>query len=234
LTKKTNAKKNEKTAASPDARPDAEGATDMPKHFGKHNAARHIAPPPAAQPKAMQPSASATAPEAPQSKQPQSSVWKDLGSLAVKIAVIALVFVLVFTFLYGFQRNTDPDMSPMVKDGDLVLYYRLDKTYTVGDLLLLDFKGKREIRRVVAAAGDIVDITDSGLVVNGSVQQEPDIYEKTQRYAAGVAFPLTVGKNQVFVLGDARENATDSRIYGPVNIRDTLGKVITVIRRRSF
>jgi type IV secretory pathway protease TraF len=38
----------------------------------------------------------------------------------------------------------------------------------------------------------------------------------------------------VFVLGDAREGAADSRIYGPVNTEDTLGTVITVIRRRSL
>jgi len=162
------------------------------------------------------------------------SVWRELGSLGIKIVVVVLVFVLIFTLLYGLQRNTDPDMFPMVKDGDLVMYYRLDKDYTAGDLLLLEYKGDTEVRRVVAKAGDTVDIKDGGLVVNGALQQEPAIFEKTQRYADGATFPLTVGPGQVFVLGDARNNATDSRVYGPVNEKDTLGKVITIIRRRGF
>jgi len=46
--------------------------------------------------------------------------------------------------------------------------------------------------------------------------------------------PLTLGAGQVFVLGDARQNATDSRVYGAVNTKDTLGKVITVIKWRDL
>jgi len=142
--------------------------------------------------------------------------------------------MLTFTFLYGFYRNADPDMAPMIKDGDLVMFYRLDKDYAIGDLLLLDFQGERQVRRVVAKAGDIVDITEDGLIINGAIQQEPDIFQQTRRYESGVVFPLTVREGQVFALGDARKNATDSRVYGPVDTKDTLGTVMTVIRRRGF
>ena len=73
-----------------------------------------------------------------------------------------------------------------------------------------------------------------GLLINGSLQQEQEIYQKTERYQEGGEFPLTVPEGQVFVLGDSRSGATDSRIYGSVEIEDTLGKVMTVIRRRSI
>ena len=162
------------------------------------------------------------------------SVWRELGLLAIKLAVITIGFVLIFTFLYGFHRNTDPDMAPMVKDGDLVLFYRLGKNFAIGDLLLLDFQDERQVRRVIAKAGDVVDITENGLIINGAMQHEPEIFQQTWRYANGVTFPLTIGEGQVFVLGDARENAIDSRVYGPVNTSDTLGTVITVIRRRGL
>ncbi|MCL2365453.1 MAG: signal peptidase I [Oscillospiraceae bacterium] len=162
------------------------------------------------------------------------SIWSELGALAVKILVITVILTLIFTFFYGFHRTTDPDMTPMVKTGDLVLFYRLGRDYVIGDLLLLDFQGERQIRRVVARAGDTVDITESGLVVNGSLQQELDIFQQTWRYENSFDFPLTVGQGQVFVLGDAREGATDSRVYGSVNTEDTLGTVITIIRRRNL
>jgi len=87
---------------------------------------------------------------------------------------------------------------------------------------------------VNATAGDTVDITENGLVINGGLQQERDIYRKTERYAGGIGFPVTLKEGQVFVMGDARDGVTDSRIYGPVNVRDTLGKVITIVRRRNL
>ena len=164
----------------------------------------------------------------------ENSFLRELGALIVKVVSIAAIFTLIFTFIYGFYRSIDPDMTPLVKNGDLVIFYRLDKNYAIGDLLLLDFQGNRQIRRVVARAGDVVDIKDGGISVNGAIQQEPEIYQTTRAYENGVPFPLTVGEGQVFVLGDARENATDSRVYGPIKTDDTLGTVFTVIRRRGL
>jgi len=94
--------------------------------------------------------------------------------------------------------------------------------------------GKKQVRRVVATAGDTVDITENGLMINGALQNEPGIYQETQRYAEGIEFPVILRESQVFVLGDARANTTDSRIYGPVNINATHGKVITIFRRRNL
>ena len=170
---------------------------------------------------------------APQ-RPPPPSVGQELKALGLKIGVIAAAFALLFTFMYGLHYSKEPSMHPAVKDGDLVLYYRMDKKYKPGDLLLLTFRRQNQVRRVVAVAGDTVDITEEGLLINGSLQQERGIYQKTQRYADGAQFPLTLKTGQVFVLGDARENADDSRIYGPVNIKDTRGSVITILRRRNL
>jgi len=167
-------------------------------------------------------------------RSPEPSVWRELRSLGIKIAVIAASALLLFTCVYGLHRSAEPGMNPSVKDGDLVIFYRFDKKYRAGDLALLAFQGKKQVRRVIATAGDTVDITEDGLMINGALQQEPGIYQKTQRYAEGVSFPLTLGEGQVFVLGDAREGATDSRIYGAVNAGDTRGTVITIFRRRSL
>jgi signal peptidase I len=163
-----------------------------------------------------------------------SPLLRDLLGLLAKIAVIAAIALLIFTLIYGLHRNMDPDMAPAVKDGDLVVFYRLDKNYAAGDLLELNFEGKRQVRRVVAIEGDEVDITENGLVVNGAIQQEREIFEETQRYEGGTPLPVTLGEGEVFVLGDSRDNATDSRVYGPVKAEDTHGSVIAVIRRRNL
>lgn len=164
----------------------------------------------------------------------EDSLTKDVAFLLIKIAVIVLVFVLVFTFLFGLHRMADPSMNPAIRDGDLLMFYRLNKTYAPGDTILLEFEGKHQVRRVIAMPGDTVDISEKGLTINGAFQQELEIFQTTARYAQGVTFPLTVGEDEIFVLADARENAVDSRIYGTVNINDTLGKVMVVLRRRSI
>ncbi len=162
-------------------------------------------------------------------------VWVDLLFLLLKIAICVLVFVLLFTFLFGIIRYQEPAMAPAIKDGDLVIFYRCKQSgYLPRDAIVLEAEGQRQVRRVVATAGDMVDIVEDELMINGAFQQEPDIYQITQRYQEGVAFPLTVPEGQVFVLGDSRTIATDSRNYGCVKIEDTLGKVIIVIRKRDI
>ena len=126
-------------------------------------------------------------------------------------------------------------MDPAVKDGDLVIYYRLDKNYVANDLAVLEKQGKTQVRRVVGIDGDKIDINrDNGLEINGYPQQEDNIYTETLPVVGKTKFPLTVGTEQVFVLGDNRKYAVDSRTYGCVDKSDTKGKVIAVIRRRSL
>ena len=164
------------------------------------------------------------------------SVWKDLLFLLVKIASIVLALLLLVTLVFGVIRYQEPSMAPAIKNGDLVIFYQFTgiSGYLPQDVIVLNYNDQRHARRVVATAGDTVDITDAGLLVNGALQQEPEIFQKTERYQEGISFPLTVPEGQVFVLGDSRTGAADSRIYGCVKIEDTLGKVMTVIRRRGI
>ncbi|MCL2806716.1 MAG: signal peptidase I [Coriobacteriia bacterium] len=162
------------------------------------------------------------------------TVWYDLGMLGAKIAAIALIGVALFTFVYGLHYNLDAGMEPAVRDGDLVVFYRWGTDYRAGDLAVVTYEGQAQVRRVVAVAGDTVDISERGLIINGSLQQERRIFFETVRYADGPELPLTLGPGEIFVLGDARENVADSRIYGAVRSEDTKGSVLSVLRRRNF
>ena len=87
----------------------------------------------------------------------------------------------------------------------MAFYYRLDKNYVVNNTLVYEYKGEKQVRRVVAVAGDTVDIKDNSLYINGSRQQESWIYTDTERYDTDVDFPMKLGKDEVFVLGDNRK-----------------------------
>lgn len=162
------------------------------------------------------------------------SILLDILILVGKILAIVLVFLALFTWLFGLFRNSDPFMAPAIKDGDLVFFYRLDKDYSAQDILVLEVEGRKQVRRVVATAGDQVDVTEEGLIINGAIQQEPAIFYPTYRYEQGIAFPVTLSEGEVFVLGDYRTNAEDSRLYGVVHSEKTLGKVMSIFRRRGI
>lgn len=163
------------------------------------------------------------------------SPLNDLLLLVFKMGLVAAFLIFMTTFFFGITQARDVSMEPAIKEGDLVIYYRPDKSYVTGDAIVVDYNGKLQVRRVVAIAGDTVDISaDGGLIVNGSTQIESDIYTQTLPYTDGITFPVTVGDGEVFVLGDDRTSAEDSRIYGTVSISATKGAVMTVIRRRGI
>ena len=164
----------------------------------------------------------------------KGSIRADILFLLAKTVILIIVVLLLFTVVFGVVRVRDMSMKPAIMEGDLVFFYRFQKDYSAGDLIALKENGETEIRRVVAVAGDTVDITDDGLYVNGNLQQESYIYTETRPYTEGISFPLTLSEGEVFVLGDKRDSAEDSRIYGAVDLTESLGKVMTLIRRRNF
>lgn len=166
----------------------------------------------------------------------EGSVLYEILVLLLKVVGILAVLAVLFTFVFGITRVTDLSMYSAVKDGDLVIYYRMDKDFSTGELAVLEYDGEKQVRRVVAVAGDEVDIDleNYRLIINGSPQAESDIHELTARFDTGVEFPLVVGEGQVFLLGDGRQHSIDSRMYGCVNVKDLLGKASAILRVRGL
>lgn len=166
-------------------------------------------------------------------KQPPTLLQEILYFL-IKLTLIALAVTLIFTFMFGIVRYNSSNMSPAMQEGDLIVFYRLDKEYKASDAIVVKYNDEYQIQRVIAVAGDTVDITEGGLMVNGAYQNETRVYTETYRYEEGIDFPLTVPEGEVFVLSDNRTNAVDSRLYGTVRIKDTYGSVMSVLRRRNI
>ena len=54
-------------------------------------------------------------------------IRKELGFLGLKLVLMAGVIVLLFGVIFGFCQTQDDSMNPTIKEGDLILYYRLQK-----------------------------------------------------------------------------------------------------------
>lgn len=127
-------------------------------------------------------------------------------------------------------------MFPKVVPSDLLIYYRLEDSYYVGDLIVLDDQGADYALRMVAGPGDKVDVSPEGrLVINDVSQQESEIFYDTGTYETDqVSFPLVLSEDEIFVLGDMRRGAKDSRYFGPVKKSNIKGKVFSLYRRANF
>lgn len=167
-------------------------------------------------------------------KQQSTTFGAELLFLLRKVLLLGGLLVLCGIFLFGFTRNTDLGMTPAIKSGDLVCFFRLSKSYAAADVVAVKIDGSFQTRRVVAVGGDTVDLTDQGLLVNGYLQQESGVTGETLAYTDGITFPVVLAEDQYFLLGDNREQSTDSRLYGAVKEADTLGKVVLILRRRDI
>lgn len=173
--------------------------------------------------------------ESAQKKKKKRTALSDLSTLLIKIGAGFLLILLLMTYIFGISRLDGTSMEPSVKDGDLVVFYRLDKEFSTLDLAAVEFEEEVYVLRVVAKNGDTVDINENGVFVNGALQFENYTYgSQTSRYVDGPEFPIKLKEDELFLLADNREGATDSRLFGAVRREDTLGKVMTIIRRRNF
>lgn len=169
-----------------------------------------------------------------ENKNDKNTAIRDIRNFFIKLAVIILLFWILLKFVFGLAVMEGEDMYPRIRDGDLMVYYRLQNEYHIGDVVTFSRDGIRRTGRIVAQGGDTVDINEEGqLLVNGSVQDE-EIFYPTEKVGEENSFPCELDEGEVYLLSDFRTNGTDSRTYGPVNSEELDGKVITILRRRGI
>lgn len=149
--------------------------------------------------------------------------------------IIVLILWLMFGCICGLITAPNNDMYPHIKTSDLLLYYRFDEDIKAQDVVVLKKNGTRYVGRVVACSGDTVEITDQEtLVINGNIMTESNIFYSTPRLEGFAEYPVTLEKDEFFILCDSRSGAEDSRYYGIVKDDEILGTVISVLRRNNL
>lgn len=154
-------------------------------------------------------------------------------SLFFRVVVLALTAYVIFTQVFLITQNKGQGMFPAIKDGDLIIGYRLQQEYAKNDVVVYTVNGEQRVGRIIGRPTDVVTISDTGsLLVNGTTQTGEILYPTYAK--EGLEYPYRVPEGQIFILGDYRTNAEDSRDHGSVIMEHVKGKVITILRRRGL
>ncbi len=132
-----------------------------------------------------------------------------------------VVFVVLFTYIivtYVGQRTevVGSSMYPTLHDGDNLLVDKISYRFTDierFDIIVFEYQHEENvyyIKRIIGLPGETVQITDGNIYINGELLEEDYGYEVMESDGLA-AEPVTLGENEYFVLGDNRNDSTDSR-----------------------
>lgn len=129
---------------------------------------------------------------------------------------------------FHFDANEILNVLPFVEREGENIIYPLHPPQR-GDIVVFDppVNGttKPYIKRVIGLPGERITIHDGKVFVNGEELDEPYIEGTSTTWPNGdPARELVVPENYLFVLGDNRNNSTDSRTFGPVSMESVIGK----------
>ncbi len=149
-----------------------------------------------------------------------------IGILLVVVASTVLIAIFVLPVL----KIQGSSMNPGLNQGDIVVCSKY-ATLEQGDIIAFYYNNKILVKRIVAEAGDWVEITEDGMVyINEIEYKEPSINNKDNGNT-NITYPYQVPDGSYFVLGDHRATSVDSRMkeIGCIHKENILGKFIIKI-----
>ena len=133
------------------------------------------------------------------------------GTFGTFIVVAALAVIIAFIFLPVTKITNGHNMEPRLLLGDVVVLMKTNDVKT-GEICAFYFNNKLLLRRIIAREGDTVEIDEQGFVkVNGEFLEEEGYISEHALGQCDIEFPFRVPTGQIFVLGDNRDYALDSR-----------------------
>lgn len=169
--------------------------------------------------------------EVTSSRAKKNELWEWLKALGIAIILAFLIRTFLFApfIVEGESMETTLHNSEKLVVNKAIYYLQDPKP---GDIIVFHAEQKRDyIKRVIAVAGDTVEVKNDELYVNGKLVEEPYLAQhKEQAKAQGEPFftndfpPVQIPPEHIFVMGDNRLNSHDSRAIGPVAVSTVVGR----------
>lgn len=173
-------------------------------------------------------------------------VWREYLEA---IAVAVLLALVIRTFAFQAFRIPSGSMEDTLLVGDYLFVskflYGAEVPFTGGARLpairqpkhgdIIVFRYPEDpsedfIKRCVGVPGDVIEVRDKILYVNGEAQDEPYVKHVSRSIRSGVDNfgPVTVPEGKYFMMGDNRDNSRDSRVWGFLDHSLIRGKALFI------
>lgn len=142
--------------------------------------------------------------------------WKTIRTGILSIVIGILLFFIVYFIWHPFIVSGN-SMSPTFKNGDILLCspnFNAD-TLMWGDVVIIQHKYQKLVKRIVAVPGDVICIQDGIVYVNDRMVTDYT-YEIIEDAGILSDTSLALKDNEYFCLGDNVNYSSDSRTFGPV------------------
>jgi signal peptidase I len=167
--------------------------------------------------------------------------WVTVIVVAVVIAVVVRAFFLQQFYISG------PSMEPTMYQDNRVLVDKISYRFReprIGDVVVFDritMNGDEVqhddlIKRVIGTPGDVVEIRDCAVTVNGRELEESyvdpvelSLEDPTSRCRQVEMEPVTVPEDEFFVMGDNRPESFDSRSFGTISRDIIVGRAFAIV-----
>lgn len=136
--------------------------------------------------------------------------------------IILIVVVFVRSFIVTPVIVDGDSMDTTLKNNEILLLKKYDKSYERFDIIVFNYDDTKLIKRIIGLPGEMVEYKDGILYINGEKVND-SLASITTDYSLEQLDVLKIPDGYYFVLGDNRNNSTDSRIIGLINEKDIYG-----------
>lgn len=165
----------------------------------------------------------------PQKNEDEKLNWGRFALDILETLILAVVLFLGINSVSARVRVDGFSMLPTLQDGEFVLVNKLSYRFGEvdrGDIIVFHFPVNPDeelIKRVIGLPGDYLRVTNNQVILNGQILNEPYIAEH----------PLYEGEWKVpdgylFVLGDNRNDSSDSHSWGLLPLEKVVGKAVVI------
>ena len=160
-------------------------------------------------------------------EQHKRSYRSTLLSTVSALVIVAAVAVLVSMLALPVLQVVGESMTPSIYEGEIVVAPK-GTAFQKGDVIAFYYNNKILVKRVIANAGEWVNIDENGNVfINDVPLEEPYLTEKALG-DCNITLPYQVPDGKIFVMGDHRATSSDSRntAVGCVAQEQVVGRVV--------